>query len=218
VAYWQLLYILASHDLVNRLRSEIAPYAQVTKPESIGGFSEAPKLTISHEGFSKKCPLFRATYFEAMRLSARPSSTRKVATDVTISGDPHTTDSPSYVLRKGEYVTASHDLHMRDPKYFEDPESFNPERFLVRAEDGTVSADMRTIRPYGEGPAMCKGRTFAERECLALVAGILVCWDIEPADKSAGWVIPKQKKTSAVCRPVHDTRVRIKPRAFKWDN
>ncbi len=56
----------------------------------------------------------------------------------------------------------------------------------------------------------------AERECLALVAGVLVSWEIEPADKNAGWIIPEQIKTSGVSRPVHDTRVRIRRRRFDW--
>jgi cytochrome P450 len=153
-----------------------------------------------------------------MRLSARPSSTRKVAVDITIPGDTDAKDSPSYILHKGDYVTVKHGLHMRDPKYFEDPETFNPERFMVHNEDGTSSVDMGTIRPYGGGQSICKGRIYAERECLALVAGILVCWDIEPTDKKAGWVIPKQKRTGAVCRPVRETRVRIRPRSFTWDS
>jgi hypothetical protein len=64
---------------------------------------------------------------------------------------------------------------------------------------------------------MCKGRIYAERECLAFVAGILTFWDIEPADKKAGWVIPKQLKMSAVSKPATETRVRIKRRVFEWE-
>lgn len=203
---------------MERLRAEVAPYAQVSKPASIGNFSEAPKLTISHEGLSTKCPLLKATYFEAMRLSSQPWSIRQIARDVVISGDKRATDSASFALHKGEYITVPHDLHMKDPKYFKDPEKFIPERFLVEKEDGTVSAEIGTVRPYGGGPSMCKGRIFAERECLSLVAGILVFWDIEPANKKAGWVIPKQKKTSAVSLPVHETRVRIKRRKFDWES
>ena len=152
-----------------------------------------------------------------MRLSARPSSTRRVVADVTITGETHAASSRSYMLRKGEYVTISHDLHMRDPKYFADPETFSPERFLMQKNNGTQSAEMGTIRPHGAGRSTCKGRIFAERACLALVAGVLVCWNIEPADKKTGWVIPKQERSSAVCRPAHETRVRIKQKTFKWD-
>lgn len=106
---------------------------------------------------------------------------------------------------------------MLDPKYFKDPVKFDAERFLVKNEDGSLSADQGTIRPYGGGPSMCKGRIFAERECLALVAGVLMFWDIEPSDKKAGWVIPKQKKTFAVCLPADEVRVRVKKRRFEWD-
>ncbi len=62
---------------------------------------------------------------------------------------------------------------------------------------------------------MCPGRLLAERECLALVAGVLVSWEIEPADKNAGWIIPKQAKTSGVSKPVHDTRIRIRRRQME---
>ena len=215
--FWQLLYICSTPGLVARIRTEIGPYVQISKPQSIGKISEAPKLTIDHEGLSKKCPLFKSTYFEALRLSSQPWSVRKVATDVGISGEKASSDQTLFILRKGEYITVPHDLHMLDPKYFKDPVKFDPERFLVKNEDGSLSADQGTIRPYGGGPSMCKGRILAERECLALVAGVLMFWDIAPADKKAGWVIPKQKKMSAVCLPVDETRVRIKRRRFEWD-
>lgn len=142
-----------------------------------------------------------------------------------------------YVLRKGEYITLPHDLHMRDPVYFVDPEKFEPERFLERDEEGNVRVDMGTIvsyfpsalcleittnqkpqRPYGGGPSLCKGRILAERECISLVAGIIAFWDIEPVDKKQGWVVPPQVKTTAVARPLFDTRVKIRRRKFEWED
>lgn len=218
LVYWHLLRILATPGLVTRIRKEISPYAEVVKPISIGKFSAPPTLKLSYEGLSKNCPLFKSSYFEALRISDQPWSVREVTTDVLISGNKQAADPSSFVLRKGEYVTIPHDLHMRDPKYFKDPEMFDPERFLIRSEDGTVTAEIGTIRPYGGGPSMCKGRAFAERECLSLVAGILVMWDIEPADEKAGWIIPEQKKTTAISLPVRETRVRIKRRKFDWDS
>lgn len=217
LVFWQLLHILATPGLIDRIRAEIAPHVRIAKPASIGRISEAPNLTIFEEGLSEKCPLFRSTHFEALRLVSQPCSVGKVATDVTISGDEHGTDTASFILHKGEYIKIPHDLHMGDPKYFKNPDKFDPERFLVRNEDGSLSTDMGTTRPYGEGSFMCKGRIFAERECLALVAGILMFWEVEPGDKKIGWVIPKQKKTSAVSLPVHETRVRIKRRRFEWE-
>lgn len=217
VVYWQILYILATPGLLGRIRSELSTCATVSKPFSIGTISEAPKLTISHEALSKKCPLLRSTYLETLRLCNQPWSIRQIATDVAITGDKKSSDPVSFVMHKGEYATTPHDLHMRDPKYFKNPLDFDPERFIVHNEDGSLSTDIGTIRPYGGGPSMCKGRAYAEKECLSLVAGVLAFWDIEPADEKAGWVIPGQVKTSAVSRPVHDTRVRIKQRIFNWE-
>jgi cytochrome P450 len=154
---------------------------------------------------------------EALRLSSQPWSIRSIAADIIIPGDKNSPNPTSYVMHKGEYITIPHDLHMLDSKYFKDPMTFDPERFIVRNEDGSLSTDQGTMRPYGGGSSMCKGRIFAERECLALVAGVLMFWDIEPADMKAGWVIPKQKKTTAVSLPVNDVRVSIKKRQFRWE-
>lgn len=195
----------------------MAPFVTVSKPFSIGGISEAPKLKISHESLSKKCPLLRSTYLESLRMSDQPWSIRKVAEDIIIKGDKKNANSPSFLSHKGEYMTIPHDLHMGDAKYFENPGKFDPERFLVRDWDGKFSTSEKTMRPFGGGPSMCQGQALAEAECLALVAGVLVIWDIEPADKNTGWVIPKQEKTRAVSKPAHDTRIRIKRRNFEWE-
>jgi hypothetical protein len=46
---------------------------------------------------------------------------------------------------------------------------------------------------------------------------VFVFWDIQPAEKEVGWIIPKQAKTAAIAKPVHDTRARIKRRQFEWE-
>jgi cytochrome P450 len=151
LVYWQILYILSTPGLSDRIRSEVAPFVAVSRPFSIGSISEVPKLTISHEELSKKCPLLKSTYLETLRMSNQPWSVRYVVEDLVI-GDKKSVASPSFLIHKGEYITIPHDLHMRDPKYFEDPEKFDPERFLVQNEDGSLSTHMKTIRPYGKVP------------------------------------------------------------------
>lgn len=217
LVYWNILYILSTPGLVARIREEIDPYITVLKPLSIGAFSEAPKMTIVHEGLSSKCPVLKSSYLEALRLSDQPWSVGKVASDVSISGDKNDPNSVSFSIKKGEYVTVPHELHMRDPRYFKDPDKFIPDRFIVRSADGMETVDAGTIRPYGAGPGICKGRVFAERECLSLVAGILAYWEIEPADKKVGFVVPKMQKTAGVSKPIGDTRIRIKRRKFEWE-
>lgn len=75
-------------------------------------------------------------------------SVRQTSQDIVISQDKQT---EGYRLKKGAYVTIPHDLHMMDPAYFSDPEKFDPERFLVEQEDGTLKAEIGTARPYGGG-------------------------------------------------------------------
>ncbi|KAM0152409.1 hypothetical protein ACHAQE_008102 [Botrytis cinerea] len=218
IVYWHLLYILSTPGLVDKIRAEISPYATVTPGEKIGSISEAPHIHLSHEDLSKKCPLFKSTYLEASRLCSQPISLRKLENDITLTDTSSSkeTDKTTYMLLKNEYVTLPHDLHMRDPSYFPSPTEFNPERFLTTDETGNISVDPQTIRPYGGGPSMCKGRVYAERECLAFVAGIIMYWDIgavaKKGEKKGKWTIPKMIKTSAVCLPDKETRVRIKRR------
>ncbi|TGO63940.1 hypothetical protein BOTNAR_0094g00170 [Botryotinia narcissicola] len=218
IVYWHLLYILSTPGLADKIRAEISRYATVTPGEKIGSISEAPRIHLSHEDLSKKCPLFKSTYLEASRLSSQPVSLRKLENDITLAdaSSGKDIDKTTYTLHKNEYVTLPHDLHMRDPAYFPSPTEFNPERFLVTDETGKTSVDPQTIRPYGGGPSMCKGRVYAERECLAFVAGILMYWDIGPVtkkgEKKGKWTIPNMVKTSAVCLPDKETRVRIKRR------
>jgi cytochrome P450 len=69
---------------------------------------------------------------------------RSLAADVVISTDK-SEQKESYVLRKGENIMIPHDLHMNDPVYFTNPTKFEPERFLVRNEDGSLGTDMGTI-------------------------------------------------------------------------
>ncbi|ATZ48382.1 hypothetical protein BCIN_03g06070 [Botrytis cinerea B05.10] len=218
IVYWHLLYILSTPGLADKIRAEISPYATVTPGEKIGSISEAPHIHLSHEDLSKKCPLFKSTYLEASRLCSQPISLRKLENDITLTDTSSSkeTDKTTYMLHKNEYVTLPHDLHMRDPSYFPSPTEFNPERFLTTDETGNISVDPQTIRPYGGGPSMCKGRVYAERECLAFVAGIIMYWDIgavaKKGEKKGKWTIPKMIKTSAVCLPDKETRVRIKRR------
>ncbi len=78
----------------------------------------------------------------------------------------------------------------------------------VDAKHRNMSAQWGTVRPYGGGSSMCKGRLFAEKEVLACVAGMLALWDFEPSD-SAGWKIPPHGKATGVSMPRCDLRVRI---------
>ncbi|KAI9850699.1 MAG: hypothetical protein M1838_005263 [Thelocarpon superellum] len=83
------------------------------------------------------------------------------------------------------------------------------------AQDANIKVDAGHLRPYGGGTSMCLGRRFAERECLAFVAGVLALWDIVPAGTRGGegdWTLPRKKRATAVALPIGDVRVWIRRR------
>ena len=116
-------------------------------------------------------------------------------------------DRKRYVLKKGDFAVVPHSVHQNDPRYFEHPERFDARRFwtVQSGKDGKVQPNgtsntssaerpdeepakeevevsYKTMKPWGGGKEVCKGRRFAEGEVVLFVAAIVMFWDIEPAD------------------------------------
>ncbi|SDI79549.1 unspecific monooxygenase/cytochrome P450 / NADPH-cytochrome P450 reductase [Frankineae bacterium MT45] len=75
-----------------------------------------------------------------------------------------------YRVRKGEWVLVLLPMLHRDPAVWDDPEAFEPDRFLpenVRARPG------HAFKPFGTGERACIGRQFAIHEAM-LVLGMLL--------------------------------------------
>jgi hypothetical protein len=210
IVFWLILHILRTPGLADRVREETKPFVQITPS---GSADQPPQLKIMEKEIASDCQLFRACFFEVLRLCNQPWSVRRATQDITISSSrsKKNLNAKTYDLRKGEFVTMPHELHMLDPAYWNEPMKFQPERFLVPRDDGKLYFEQGTMRPWGGGWSMCKGRIFAERECMGLVASILHMWDIEPATEE-GFFIPGQTKGSAVSIPTRDVRVRIRRR------
>ena len=72
-----------------------------------------------------------------------------------------------YRVKKGYTVFMSQWVSHRDPRYFPDPEVFRPERWL----DGLASRLPKyAYYPFGGGPRVCIGNTFALMEAAILLA------------------------------------------------
>lgn len=68
---------------------------------------------------------------------------------------PKTEDSPEVVLEKNDMVWIPTIALHRDPKFFPDPEKFNPERFSDENKNKIVRF---TFVPFGSGPRNCIGK------------------------------------------------------------
>ncbi|KAJ4481987.1 cytochrome P450 [Lentinula aciculospora] len=94
------------------------------------------------------------------------------------------TFSNGTVIPAGTIVNVvAHGLH-HDNAHYEDPETLNAFRFFdMRGEDENIKHQMVGIDPsfalFGGGRHMCPGRFFAVNELKALVAHVLVTYDIK---------------------------------------
>jgi cytochrome P450 len=85
---------------------------------------------------------------------------REATTDLELGG---------YRVRKGYTVFMSQWASHRDPRYFDQPEAFIPERWL----DGLAKRLPKyAYYPFGGGPRVCIGNTFALMEAAVILAAV----------------------------------------------
>ncbi|ALC46039.1 Cyp9f2 [Drosophila busckii] len=99
-------------------------------------------------------------------------------------------DGKSIEIKKGEAVWLPVCGFHRDPKYFENPEKFDPERFSDENKDKIKPF---TYYPFGLGQRNCIGSRFALLEAKAIIFYMLREYRIEAAKKSC---IPLKLKSS----------------------
>lgn len=109
-------------------------------------------------------PFIKACIEESMRLYPSAWITDRVALENDSVGD--------YYIKKGTLFGVSiYEMH-RNPKYWKDPETFLPERFLG---DQKYQAYM----PFGAGPRLCIGNNFAMYEMLLAINSMVNAFTIK---------------------------------------
>jgi len=110
-----------------------------------------------------------------------------------------------YEIPKGNLVGLSSFVTQRDPRWFPDPMRFDPERFLPpRVEQIHPGAYF----PFGMGPRVCIGQSFAMTEMILIVATILQRCEVRLLDpnQDPGMLV------HAALRPKHPVILKITPR------
>jgi len=142
------LYHLARNtDVQEKLRSEAA--ALLTDPMS----PITPEIL-------RNATYLKAVIKETFRLN--PISVgigRILQTDVVLNG---------YHVPQGTVVVTQNQVICRLPEYFDEPNSFKPERWLRDSNDKInkqreKSVNPYTVLPFGHGPRSCIARRFAEQ-------------------------------------------------------
>lgn len=92
-----------------------------------------------------------------------------------------------YRVPAGTQLVMSQWVLHRDGRYFQDPETFAPGRWLDGSTDGLPKY---AYFPFGGGPRLCVGRAFAEMEAVLLLATIARRFRLRPVS-DRGPVVPQ---------------------------
>jgi cytochrome P450 len=142
------LYLLAQHpEAEARLASELAEVLRDQSPSWI----HVPRLRYTEWVVKETMRLFPPA----------PSIGREALADCEIGG---------YFVPKGTQIALMQWVVHRDPRWFEDPKSFKPERW---DNDLAKRLPRCAYFPFGDGPRICIGNQFAMVEAVLVLATIL---------------------------------------------
>lgn len=100
----------------------------------------------------------RACFDEAQRFQAAPANIRTAVADDEIGG---------YFIPKGSQVLITQYALQRDPRFWNDPDRFDPDRFL------TDKINRNAFLPFSIGPRKCMGTRMAYIEGTLVLGAIL---------------------------------------------
>ena len=147
-------YLLAKNPEVNRkLHAEIDELLKERLPEVVD---------------VENMPYAKMVFAESMRLYPPVWIIgRHAIREVRIDG---------LVIPKGSYVHVSQFLMHRDPRYFPEPERFNPERWKA---DAIAARPKFSYFPFGGGGLQCIGEGFAWMQGVLVIATVASRWRMQ---------------------------------------
>jgi len=183
---WSILFLILNPECQDKIQNEI---------DKVIGRSRLPQL----EDLAQM-PYTEATIYEVLRRSNVVALGNAHATlaDATIGG---------YRIPKGTQVLPNlYGIHM-NPKLWNEPEKFNPNRFIIN--DRAQKPDY--FIPFSVGRRMCLGDVLAKMEVFLFLVGLLQKYDlsIHESDRDCP---PKVKGTIGVSNAPVPFRIGLKTR------
>ena len=164
---WAVCYMIINPDIQSRLQAEI--------DTELGG--QPPCLEDR-----RRLSLTEATIMEIQRLgSIAPMAVpHRALSDIQVRG---------YKIPKNTLIWSILYHIMRDPEYWTEPETFNPDRFLD--ESGRVIKEERFV-PFGIGKRICIGESMAKAELFIIFTRLMQMFTFESCE-AEGHEAPSQE-------------------------
>ncbi|RIB05057.1 cytochrome P450, partial [Gigaspora rosea] len=154
-----IFYIAKHRDVYLKIREEVL---------NVYGTLENPDLTYESYG---KLKYIEAVISEGIRIFPTVTAMPRAATeDVKFDGFTIKADTTVYT----DYKAVSN-----NPKYFKNPEIFNPDRFLNDEKESIIKF---TYLPFGNGVRVCPGKAWAMIQMKTFLIKLVCTFDIESAN------------------------------------
>ncbi|CAL5092730.1 unnamed protein product [Urochloa decumbens] len=181
---WAMAFLLTHPEAMHKMRAEIDGNVGTARLMEESDITSLPYLQCVVKETLRLCPVGPVIpAHEAME-------------DCTVGG---------FHVRRGTMILVNAWAIHRDPKLWDSPEEFRPERFLDANMATAVTAPML---PFGLGRRRCPGEGLAMRLVSLALAALVQCfeWDVGEggvADmtEGVGLTMPMATPLSAVCRP-----------------
>src|SRR5262249_55901327 len=150
-------YLLVRHPAI---QEPLAAEARQVLGDRAATWEDVPKLTQTHLAVKEALRLYPPTWALIVR---------EAITEVELGG---------YSIRRGGWVFLLPWVLHHDPRWFPEPDRFDPQRF---APGRVEQIPQYAYLPFGAGPHICIGQLFAPTEMVLIVATILQHFRLEAA-------------------------------------
>ncbi|KAK0622766.1 cytochrome P450, partial [Immersiella caudata] len=174
ITIWLLRHLFARPDILSKVQSEI------TKLTSSPSTKDAlPTIDLSQ--IRNACPNLMAAWYETLRLHMTG-----VAREATASFPLSSVDGE---VQKGDILFLPMAESNRDPKIWDHPREWFPERFIDPGTGKLTYALTRKVKGFGVAGNLCPGRYHSFGVIMGVVVGMVVAMEVEPLGGS-GWEGP----------------------------
>ncbi|XP_069129905.1 cytochrome P450 2J6-like [Argopecten irradians] len=158
---WAIMFLIHYPHVQTKLRKEI---------EDVVGFGRFPSINDKPEMvYTEAC------IHELLRMG-------NIAPFSLLHGVKEDTKLNGYTLRKGDVLIPNLDSVMFDESLFEDPETFNPERFI--GDDGKLNGKERNVIAFGLGRRICVGESLSRMEIFLFLTSLVQRFKLLPEDEN----------------------------------